>query len=462
MTPWQEWVKHPQDLWIRRAFFQVHLWVGLGIGLYVLVISISGSAIIYRRELMSNSSLKRVVVAESRRRMSAEELTQQAQRAYPTFEVDNIREAQTPDEPDDVVLERDHKRIERLFDPYTGADLGDPHSMIQRVVEWLVDLHDNLLAGQTGRLVNGVGSCLITLLSVTGAVLWWPGIKNWRRSTHDQLEHELAAGELGLAQCHRLLVLVLCDGLGNFGYLLLLSRGLHSTYPPVWRIISFLDRTASYGQVRLGHRGALDRPGTRPRRLGGHGCSDVVEPGSGQKISRFANGVAATNFNGRWQSSRRRRLLLRRNSSQGAIERHCPVDRGRLISREQAVGGLCCAHHAVVAPDVIRFAIQKVDRLYLARVQDRYQQVAHRRDVLNVENQPVGRSLGNVHSVDSSAGDVIDLFEVEYLAFLQLIEREVFAGLRMLQVGQSVSFQNECLPLLVCSGPVAHARKLRN
>jgi uncharacterized iron-regulated membrane protein len=156
--------------------------VGLGIGLYVLVISISGSAIIYRRELMRNSSLKRVVVAESGRRMSAEELTQQAQRAYPTYEVDNIREAQAPDEPDDVVLERDHKRIERLFDPYTGSDLGDPHSMIQRVVEWLVDLHDNLLAGQTGRLVNGVGSCLITLLSITGAVLWWPGIKSWRRS----------------------------------------------------------------------------------------------------------------------------------------------------------------------------------------------------------------------------------------------------------------------------------------
>ena len=182
MTPWQEWVKHPQDLWFRKAFFQVHLWVGLGIGLYVLVISISGSAIIYRRELMRSSSLKRVVAAYSGRRMSAEELTQQAQRAYPTYEVDNIREAQAPDEPDDVVLERDHKRIERLFDPYTGSDLGDPYSMIQRVVEWLVNLHDNLLAGQTGRLVNGVGSCLITLLSITGAVIWWPGIKNWRRS----------------------------------------------------------------------------------------------------------------------------------------------------------------------------------------------------------------------------------------------------------------------------------------
>jgi uncharacterized iron-regulated membrane protein len=40
----------------------------------------------------------------------------------------------------------------------------------------------NLLAGPTGRLVNGVAAILLTLLCVTGAVIWWPGIKNWRRS----------------------------------------------------------------------------------------------------------------------------------------------------------------------------------------------------------------------------------------------------------------------------------------
>ena len=181
-TVWRRWVQHPQSLWIRKAFFQVHLWVGIGIGLYVLTISISGSAIIYRRELMRKPPRKTVMVAESRRRMSVEELTERAQRAYPTYEVDNIREAQAPDEPDDVVLERARERIERLFDPYTGADLGNPHSIIERMVEWLVDLHDNLLAGQTGRLANGIGSCLVSLLALTGAIIWWPGIKNWRRS----------------------------------------------------------------------------------------------------------------------------------------------------------------------------------------------------------------------------------------------------------------------------------------
>ena len=70
MTAWQRWLQRPQSLWIRKALFQVHLWVGLGIGLYVLAISISGSAIVYRREIMSNYARKIVVVAASGHRMS--------------------------------------------------------------------------------------------------------------------------------------------------------------------------------------------------------------------------------------------------------------------------------------------------------------------------------------------------------------------------------------------------------
>ena len=48
-------------------------------------------------------------------------------------------------------------------------------------VEWLVKLHSNLWAGTIGRSVNGVGAACLTVLSLTGAFIWWPGVKNWRR-----------------------------------------------------------------------------------------------------------------------------------------------------------------------------------------------------------------------------------------------------------------------------------------
>src|SRR6202040_4196856 len=71
---------------------------------------------------------------------------------------------------------------ERLFNPYTGKDLGDALPYEPRPVVWLVEFHDNLLGDRTGRLVNGVGALLLTVLCITGAIIWWPGTDRWRRS----------------------------------------------------------------------------------------------------------------------------------------------------------------------------------------------------------------------------------------------------------------------------------------
>ena len=42
MTLWERWLRHPQALWLRKAIFQVHLWLGIGVGLYIAVIGVSG------------------------------------------------------------------------------------------------------------------------------------------------------------------------------------------------------------------------------------------------------------------------------------------------------------------------------------------------------------------------------------------------------------------------------------
>ena len=178
MTLWQRWVQRPQSLWVRKIFFQIHLWVGIGIGLYVAAVSISGSAIVYRRGLRRPV----VVAVAGRPRMPAEEVEERAQRAYPTREVLSVADPRKPGQPDVVVLQAPKERIERLFDPYTGADLGHPRSGLDRVFGWLADLHDNLLSGLTGRTLNGIGAFLLVLLACTGTMIWWPGISNWRRS----------------------------------------------------------------------------------------------------------------------------------------------------------------------------------------------------------------------------------------------------------------------------------------
>jgi uncharacterized iron-regulated membrane protein len=117
-TLWTRWVRQPQKIWLRRAIFQVHLWSGIAIGLYILMISVTGSVVVYRNELYRAAAPQ----------------------------------------------------------PRESVPIGF------RLVSGLLDLHDNLLAGETGRKVNGVGALAVLALAATGLVIWWPGIKTWRRS----------------------------------------------------------------------------------------------------------------------------------------------------------------------------------------------------------------------------------------------------------------------------------------
>jgi uncharacterized iron-regulated membrane protein len=117
---------HPHSLWLRRALFQVHLWFGIAIGLYVLIISVSGSLIVFRRELDRTLCPGTLVATPSGRLVS------------------------------------------------TGCEPA--------FITWMAEFHDHLGAGRTGLLVNGLGALAVSVMCVTGAILWWPGRTRWRRS----------------------------------------------------------------------------------------------------------------------------------------------------------------------------------------------------------------------------------------------------------------------------------------
>ena len=182
MTAWQRWVRQPQTVWLRRAAFQVHLWSGVGVGLYIAVISVSGAVLVYRSELRQTFDPQPLVVAVAGDRLSVEALTEAAQASYPDDSVSIFFDPEDPTLAATISVNRDGVVQQKFFDPYTGEDLGHALPLGWRLTTWLLDLHDNLLYGDTGRAVNGVGALLMTLLSVTGAFVWWPGIQSWRRS----------------------------------------------------------------------------------------------------------------------------------------------------------------------------------------------------------------------------------------------------------------------------------------
>jgi uncharacterized iron-regulated membrane protein len=179
--------RQPQNVWIRRAMFQIHLWTGIGVGLYIVVICVTGSVLVFRRELMRTYSNRPTVSvhAADAQPLTEDELRAVALRAYPDFTVEKVWRGRRGNTPVDIWMERgpgkDKEKKQRLFDPYTGADLGETRPRAVRFIDWMVSLHDDLLGGMNGRIVNGVGAILVTLLCLTGAVIWWQGMAKWRR-----------------------------------------------------------------------------------------------------------------------------------------------------------------------------------------------------------------------------------------------------------------------------------------
>jgi uncharacterized iron-regulated membrane protein len=169
-------------VWLRKATFQLHLWSGIGIGLYVLLVSVTGSIVVYSNELYRAATPNPIIVIGSGARLTDGQLKGAATAAYPGYTVLAMNRALNPDQAVSVLLKRGADLKHHLFNPYTGADLGDSVPLGIRLVSKLLKLHDDLLTGTTGRSINGVGALLVVVLAFTGIVVWWPGIKTWRRS----------------------------------------------------------------------------------------------------------------------------------------------------------------------------------------------------------------------------------------------------------------------------------------
>jgi uncharacterized iron-regulated membrane protein len=119
-------MRQPQTTWLRKAMFQVHLWSGMILGLYVVVVCVSGSALVYRNDI------------------------------YTVFE------------------DWDKSGTVYQSSPWIRAGY--------LTLRWLGDVHGRLLLGVHGMQVNAIGGYLTAIICFTGIVIWWPGISRWKRA----------------------------------------------------------------------------------------------------------------------------------------------------------------------------------------------------------------------------------------------------------------------------------------
>ena len=165
---------------LRRALFQIHLWTGVAIALYAVVASVTGAALVFRIHLQRAAHPELLTAGSDGPQAHIATVLESVRDAYPRGRVSGV-DAPTTVRPTHLAYVTEGGRFRTvLIDPVTALVLGElpEHSAVRT----LQDLHFDLLAGPTGRVVNGIGALCLLLLCLTGVFIWWPERAGWRRA----------------------------------------------------------------------------------------------------------------------------------------------------------------------------------------------------------------------------------------------------------------------------------------
>jgi len=170
---------HNFPVFARRAIFQLHLWVGLASGLYIAVVCLTGSALVFRLD-MQRAIYPALFSPRSTGPLAHPgDIMDSVARAFPADRVSGV-DAPTTGRPTYLVYASLGDRFRTLLlDPVSGDLLGELND--DSFVRTLQDIHFDLLAGRRGRIVNGIGALLLLTMCVTGLLIWWPGASGWWR-----------------------------------------------------------------------------------------------------------------------------------------------------------------------------------------------------------------------------------------------------------------------------------------
>ena len=175
-------LQRPQTSRVRKVLFQVHLWAGVALAAYVCIIGVTGAALVFRPELQKATF--RQYFAVDRPANSTDVTTQtlisRLQGAYPLYRLSGIDYPTARRGTYLSYLIKGNKFVSVFSDPLTGDVIGElpKTSWITK----LQDIHFDLLGGQRGRTVNGIGAFCLIAVFASGLVIWWPGIGRWMRA----------------------------------------------------------------------------------------------------------------------------------------------------------------------------------------------------------------------------------------------------------------------------------------
>lgn len=174
---------------LRRVLVFLHLWAALLAGIFLLLLGVTGSFMVFEIEIDRFLNRRLLDVQPSPHPLSLAEISASLEKDHPGYKVTDFAFPSRPDLAYQAYVDpgSDAPGIPVAVDQYSGKQLGDLRTegvWVNKVHQF----HTHLLMEthrQAGKLILGCASIFLLFLSCSGIILWWRSklfTINWRAS----------------------------------------------------------------------------------------------------------------------------------------------------------------------------------------------------------------------------------------------------------------------------------------
>lgn len=153
-------------------FLKTHSLSGGILAAYFLLMSLTGTSLVFADSLIERTNPVTTGNFAGKANLSA--MLERVEKSYPDYRVTWLHlspESGIATEAFIVAGPENAFKNTILLDPGSGEILGERN----RIIQFLMNLHFDLLTGKTGRTINGFMAFCLIIIVASGAAVWWRG-----------------------------------------------------------------------------------------------------------------------------------------------------------------------------------------------------------------------------------------------------------------------------------------------
>jgi uncharacterized iron-regulated membrane protein len=175
---------------LRKLLFQFHMWIGLGLGLLLIALGLSGSVLVYD-DVILDFLVPAPHASAQGALLPLDQIIAAARATTTTRGPATVTPAGEAGEPAIVRIGAAGRgaagpgrapATQIYVDPVSGTVMGNAPAALPPILAFAHQLHGNFLMGQDGRRFVGYLGVAMVILGLSGLILWWPKQGQWKNA----------------------------------------------------------------------------------------------------------------------------------------------------------------------------------------------------------------------------------------------------------------------------------------